>query len=198
MSVLRVRESVGCIAVIGLTLAACGSSAPKPLYAGTYPADFVATFTAHCRQANDSAAMCSCAVGKIESAVTYATLQQSIVTIRNGTTDVPWWDHVQQECKRKGPGSPPYIAPNALTYLTPPSSAASSAYPPAFADSLVSSCETTAKANGQKNVNVLCACVLSKAEATIPYKTAQAELNAGTLGKDEKFLSAIIGCSYGP
>jgi hypothetical protein len=186
MRVGRIRGSIWCIAVVGLALAGCGSSAPKPRYAGTYPADFVSTFSTHCGQAKDSAVMCSCAVAKIESAVTYTTLQQSVVTIRNGTTDVPWWDQVQQACKRKGPGSPPYIAPDALAYLAPPSSAsaASSTYPPAFADSLVSSCKTTAKANGEKNVKVLCACVLSKAEATISYDTAQSELNAGTLGKD--------------
>jgi hypothetical protein len=140
--------------------------------------------------------MCECATRNLESAVDYSTLQRSVALIENGTTDVPWWDKLQADCKRSGAGSPPYIAPAALDYLQVAAPAAS--YPPTFADQFASSCESTGSAHGFKNIRVICACALSKAEATIPYTTAAAELAAGTLGKDERLLAAMIECLPGP
>ena len=122
------------IAVATLVVAGCGATTAKPArYASTYPGDFTTTFGSHCRQAGGSAAMCSCATQGLENAVTYTTLQQTVSTIMNGTTDVPWWNRLQTACKRKGSGSPPYVAPNSLVYLAPsaPSAAAAPGSPPA-------------------------------------------------------------------
>lgn len=127
--------------VVSVALAACGSSsapkgktaavvrpgAPTGRYASTYPSDFASTFTSHCEQSRGSSAMCTCAVGDMENAVSYGSVVDGAVVLLANygthlTPDVPWFDHLQIRCKRSPPsaGSPPYLAPDALRFLAAP------------------------------------------------------------------------------
>jgi hypothetical protein len=114
-----VPKLIVAIGVAGLLAGCGGSSAPASRYSPTYPENFVATFTHSCSTAHGSTAMCQCALKGTETAVDYVTLIRDAPAITNAAPPA-WWNSMQIACKRRGPGSPPYVAPRAFDFLLPP------------------------------------------------------------------------------
>ena len=116
---------------IAVAVSGCGGSS-SGRYAPSYPVSFAGKFSQQCAAAHASSAMCQCAIRQFEARVTYTSLTQSVGTILQGTVDVPWFDAVQEACKRHGGGVPAYVAPNALRFLqpAPPSSLVDQALSP--------------------------------------------------------------------